>query len=481
MWPFKRKKKDVITETRDIDVPDKIFIEKEKNYYEWSLEEPDHFKSRLHDLLYGCYSHQNFIELFYCLPEVASAVNEIAKRVADAIWQLRKEWNDEVDYNDEDFNRLFSKPNPLTSFKDFVYQSVCYEILVGKQLWFFNKPTALEDEYKSIVAWWNLPAHKVTAELKKGNDPYTATELNDFVKYWKKGDRRFETEKVLPICHLNLASGTNINDTKPLLLGAEKAIRNLIPVYEARGTIYIKRGAMGFMVSGKKDDSGIIALTKNEKEELARDVNQMYGLTGNRHTIGITNQPVDFVRTQMSIAEMEPFEETLSDAVAIYKVLQIPRHLVPSKDASTYANANEDMKSFYTGVIIPWAKRYCEIWTDYMKLKDFRRYVYADFSHIEVLQENRKEKSEVDETYGNVWKQRWESGTCTLNEWITSFDGKKGTGSIYEKKLPEMTPDELEQVKSFINLSSNVNNNSEGETKSKGEKDKGVKKKGSSN
>jgi len=320
MWPFPKKKKNAVNQTRDIDIPDKVFIEKENNQYEWSLEEPAHFKSRLHDLLYGCYSHQNFIELFYCLPEVSAAVNEIAKRVSDATWQLRKEWNDEVDYNDEDFNRLFSKPNPLVSFKDFVYQSVCYEILVGKQLWYFNKPAALADEYASIIAWWNLPAHKVFAELNKSKDPYTATEISDFVKYWKKGDRKFDTEKVLPICHLNLASGTNVNDTKSLLMGAEKAIRNLIPVYEARGTIYIKRGAMGFLVSGKKDDSGIIALTKGEKKELIRDVNETYGVTGNRATIGITNQPVDFVRTQMSIAEMLPFDETEADAVSLIRL-----------------------------------------------------------------------------------------------------------------------------------------------------------------
>lgn len=480
MWPFSKKKNEIVHQKRDIDIPDKVFIDKEKDYYEWSLEEPAYHKNRLNDLLYGSYSQDNFIELFYCLPEISSAVNEIATRVSDATWQLRKEWNDEIDYNDEDFNRLFSKPNPLVSFKDFVYQSVCYEILVGKQLWYFNKPTALEDEYKSIIAWWNLPAHKVKAELNT-IDPYTSTELNDFVKYWKKLDRKFDTNKVLPICHLNLSSGTDVNDVKSMLIGAEKAIRNLIPVYEARGAIYVKRGAMGFLVSGKKDDSGIVALTKGEKKELIKDVNETYGLTGNKATVGITNQPVDFVRTQMSIAEMLPFDETLADAVAIYKVLQIPRHLVPSKDNSTFANANEDMKSFYSGIIIPWAKRYAEIWTEYMGLKEFRRYIYPDYSHIEVLQENRKEKSEVDRTYGEVWEKRWVSGICSLNEWIVANDGKKGSGSVFEKKLSEMTPDELELVKSFTNLKSNVNNNQQENIDNKGTEDKGIKKTSSSN
>lgn len=469
-WPFKKK---VVEETRDMNVPEKIFIEKEQDNYEWSLQEPSGFKERINELLYGYYSHQNFIELFYSLPEIFAPVHEIAKRVSDANWQLRKDWNDEIDYKDQDFNRLFSQPNPLVSFKDFVYQAVCYEILTGKQLWFFNKPTALPDEYKSIVAWWNLPAHLVTAEAVKGSDPYTATSINDFVKYWKKGTRKFETEKVLPICNLSLSSGTDVNDTKALLLGADKAIKNLIPVYEARGMIYIKRGAMGFLVSNKKDDSGMIALTRAEKKELNKDVNDNYGLTGGKSTVGITNQPVSFVKTSMSISEMQPFDETLADAVAIYKVLRVPRHLVPSKDNSTFANADADMRSFYIDVIIPWAERYAEIWTSYMKLKDFRRYIKPDYSHIGFLQENKKERADVDKTYGDVWKIRWESGACSLNEWITANDGTKGVGPLFDKKLFEMTPEELETIKLFINLKSNANSSTQNE-------DSGAKEKSSS-
>lgn len=459
MWPFTKSKKTAI-ETREFEIPEKVYIEKEANNYEYSLEEPSSVKLKLNELLYGHYSHNNFIELFYCLPEVFAPVHEIAKRVSDANWQFRKDWNDEIDYKDTDFNRLFSQPNPLTSMKDFVYQAVCYEILTGKQLWFFNIPTALPQEYKSIVGWWNLPAHLVKADLIKNKDPYTAIELKDFVSKWKMplngGERIFETEKILSICNLNLASGNNVNDTKSLLIGAEKAIKNLIPVYEARGAIYLKRGSMGFLVSNKKDDGGAVALTKGEKKELIKDVNDTYGLTNNKATIGITNQPISFVKTQMSISEMQPFDETLADAVAIYKVLRVPRHLVPSKDNSTFSNADADMKSFYSDVIIPWAKRYAEKWTSYMNLQEYRRYIYPDYSHIDVLQINKKEKAEVDKTNGIVWAQRWSMGACTLNEWITSYDGIKGTGELFNKKLSEMSPEELTQVKSFINLNANV-------------------------
>jgi hypothetical protein len=99
-----------VTQQREFHIPEKVFI---GPYYEWSEQEPASLKLGVYNLLNGFYSSQNFIELFYSVPEVFAPVHEIASRVADATWQLKKDWNDEVDYKDADFNRLFTQPNPL--------------------------------------------------------------------------------------------------------------------------------------------------------------------------------------------------------------------------------------------------------------------------------------------------------------------------------------------------------------------------------
>lgn len=445
---------------RSMDWPEKVFIEREGPYWEYSQEAPGGIDFKIQNLLTGYYGCQNYIELFYSLPEVFAPVHEIAKRVSDANWQLRKSWNDEIDYNDADFNRLFTNPNPISTFKDFVYQSVCYEILTGKLMWYFNKPKTLPDEYKSIITWSTLPSDKVTIKMKTNFDPYTSTSLNDFIEMYKvaagTGTRDFkEVEKVLPILNLSLSGTTyDLNNVKSYLQGADKAIRNLIPVYEARGIIYIKRGAMGVWVSRKSDQSGMIALTPAEMKEAAKQLNSDYGLNRNKETIGITSAPIDFVKSSMSIAELQPFEETLADATAIYTCLRVPAHFIPSKDKSTFNNANTDVKSFYEDVIIPWAKRYADIWTDYMKLGDFRRYIKPDFSHIGALQENRKEKADFESVNGNTYLQRWSAGVWSLNDWIVAIGEKKMTGPLYEKKILEYTPEELIQAKEIINLKS---------------------------
>lgn len=323
------------------DIPEKVFVEYENRQlpgggdsWEYSEIEPASVSHRFDDILFGGNSKQNFITLFYCLPEIFAPINEIATRVADANWQLCKDWNDEVDYNNSTFNRLFSKPNPLMSFKQFVWQAVCYEYLTGANFEHFNKPSFMPDEANSILSWMNMPTHRVEINKDKNVDPYTATDIADFIKNYKVlengKERTIETQKVLPMLHFDIYQGNQIDKFKSPLCGAHLAIKNLIPVYEARGVIYIKRGALGFLVSKKSDTSGLVSLTPREKQEAEDAYQQTYGLRLGKNQVSVSSAPVEYVSTSMSIQELQPFEETDADASAIYAVLKVPPQLKPS-------------------------------------------------------------------------------------------------------------------------------------------------------
>jgi len=433
---------------------------------EYSADAPALLNKTYNDLLYGAYNRKNFIQLFYCLPEIFAPINEIASRVADATWQLRKDWNDEIDYSNADFNRLFNSPNPFMTFKQFVYQSVCYEYLTGANIEYANKPGTLPRLPENILSWYNLPTDKVDIQKKKYYDIYSATSVKDIILGYKVGDRSFDIDNVLPFLNVDLMSTNDPTAFRSQLCGAELAIKNLLPVYEARGVIYVKRGALGFLVSAKSDESGRIPLNPKEKEDAQKVYQDSYGLRADKNQVGVSAAPVEFVKTSMSIQELQPFDETLADAVSIYATLKVPRHLVPTKDNSTFANAESDMKSFYANVIIPCANRYAQAWTNFFGFE--RRYIHADFSNTPELQENRKEKSEVDRTNGTVYYQRFTSGIMTLNEWAVAVDGEKSALSLYDKKIFEMLPDELELVKNILNLKSNVNTSENQGTQTQG-------------
>ena len=419
--------------------------------YEYSGDAPASLARSIEGVIEGAYNRQNFINLFYCLPEIFAPINEIATRVADADWQLRRTMDDAVVTNDEWFNRIFTQPNPLMSMKQYIWQSVCYELLTGASFESVNQPGTLADEYKSIIGLMNMPSQHVAMNKKQFVDPYTATDINDFINYYTVNDRKFEPKNVIALLHSDLKRGNVPDSFVSPLMGAKLAIRNLLPVYEARGVIYIKRGALGFLVSKKSDDSGLISLTPTERKEAQDIYQQSYGLQAGKNQVGVASAPLEYVSTSMSIKELEPFDETLADALAIAATLRVPRHLIPTKDASTFANADADIKSFYTNVVIPMANRKAMAWNNRFKIPN--RYIYADFSNVAELQENRKDKATVDQIYGNVWLQRWTSGVATLNEWLASNDMPPVIGNeIYDKKLFELTPEQLDIVKNIINL-----------------------------
>lgn len=459
-WPFNLlNKTEDKTQERNFEVPDKVYA-RGNEPIEYTLDHPAHNLNYIDSLLDGYYSPRNYLELFYCLPEIYSAVNFIARAVSDSNFQLIKEWNDEVDYKDADFNRLFSKPNPLQIHKELVYEAVCYEILTGKNFFYFNHNNLLallDTKPKRTITWSNLAASHVIIDTFKNIDPYSATSMSDFIQQYRiptaDGKYRiFPSEKVVPILNRDLKKPFDFNKTIPLIKGADKAIKNLIPVYEARGKIYIKGGPQGAWVSKKADNDGLKAISTAEKKEAVDEMNREYGLTGNRSPVAVLKAPMDFIRAGSSIQELQPFEETLQDAVAIYATLGIPRHHVPSKDHSTFSNAKEDDKQFYTSVVIPWAKRYADIFTEAFEYRKERRYIKPNFEHIEVLQENKKEKADVDKVNTTTYELQWKNGVITLNDWIVASGYEKQTGPVFEKRLPEMTPQELEMVKSFINL-----------------------------
>ena len=451
--------KDIAKRSAPIDIPDKVFIEREGNGYEYSEVPPPHVNWDIDDILGGHYGRHNFITLFYCLPEIFAPVNEIASRVAEATWQLCSTSNDAVDYKNKDFNRLFQQPNPLMTMKQFVWQAVCYDILTGANFEYLNKPSTLpQSDISSILSWFNLPTHEVCIDTKKDVDVYSSTSIKDFVNSIKikktGGDRIFPIENIIPFIKFDLKHGNHIDKFKSDLCGAHLAIKNLLPVYEARGVIYIKRGALGFLVSKKSDMSGVISLTPGETEEANKVYQGTYGINNGKSPVGVTSAPLEYISTAMSIQELQPFDETLADANVIYKTLRVPKHFVPSKDNSTFANADADTVAFYDDVIIPYANKYAQSWSEKFNIPN--RYIKADYSHIAVLQANKKEKAEVEAKNSDTWSKRWLSGACTLNDYIVSFDGVKGNGGVYEKKLLDLTPEELESVKNIINLKSNA-------------------------
>lgn len=441
----------------------KVYVtHNEYGHHEWSFDAPAHLLDDDNTLLHGKYSASNMITLFNVMPEIFAPVNEIASRVASINFVLKKFDDDQIVWDNKNFNRLFTQPNPLMDFKQHIWQAVVYEILTGASFQFINKPKLLSSGFDTIQTIINIPSDKIRIEADKTADPYTATEIKDFIKrVWIKRPndtkRDFDLDRLIMLLHTDMERSNDVSKFKTQISGASAAIKNLIPVYAARNQIYVKRGALGFIVSKKSDMNGTRALTAVEKEEMQKEFSRNYGVTGQKNLFPIATNAVDFVKTSASIQEMQPFDETEQNARAIYAVLRVPKHLCPTKGNSTFNNADADLKSFYTDVIIPKAKHYALLFTNAFAIDG--HYIDVDVSDIEILQSNKKDEADTAKTNGDVFEKQFKHGICTLNDWIVAIGGEASSDLIYDKRLFEMSEDEIAKIKKYINLNNSQQNN----------------------
>jgi HK97 family phage portal protein len=423
---------------------------------QFTFSRPDEFinSGDYRGLVDGPNSSSNFVELFHCVPEIFAPIHAIASRIANADFQLRRTFNDQVQYKDADWNRLFNTPNPLQHFRELIYEAVVYEYVTGNEYMLFNTPSAVGYKYQNVSSIWNLPADKIEPVKNSSLKLFTATTIEDLVSKYKLDDKNlYEPKDVLHIRAINLDWEQRKIKGKSPLLSAKKAIANLIAVYEARNVIYTKRGALGFIVSRKSDESGMQSLTAKEKDGIYNEFNGNYGITNNRTPIGITEAPIDYVKVGATISELQPFEETLADAMAIYSALQVPRELMPMKDGATFENQKQADRGFYQNVIMPKAANMMQSLTNKLGLNEAKLYLHASFDHIDVLQENKKEKAEVDKTNTETYRQRFINGVCSLNDWVVSTGNEKVTAiPLYDKRVYEMEPEELAKVKEVLSM-----------------------------
>jgi len=231
-----------------------------------------------------------------------------------------------------------------------------------------------------------------------------------------------------------------------------KPISNLIAVYEARNIIYVKRGALGFIANKHKDESGDVILTPSQKKEIREEFHKDFGVKSGNSPVAIVNHPVDFVRMNMSIAELMPFEETLEDAIQIASAFGIPANLVPRRDTAKYENLSVAENSFYSSTIIPEAKHFCSELTSFLGLEKSGLYLDVDFSHIVVMSTGLKEKEQTKAIASNRCHKDFLSGIITLNDWRAQIGESKVEDPIYSRLILQMNTSELERIKTILEL-----------------------------
>lgn len=406
----------------------------------------------------------NFMELFKTLPEVFWPIDYIAKRISEAHFDIKRTKDDSIVWcNRIGADKMLKRPNPVMTWREIVYQHFVYKLATGNA--FFRAAmgesiTAEAAKFQWCDNFWELPAQHVRVipqTYSYGIPIFGIADIEELIKGYQLDINEY-SELTIPwyqiwhdrdgIPHYHDACKFLKADSR--LLSQRRTIANLIAVYEARNVIYLKRGALGFIVSQKSDASGTVALEPKEKRELQETVNARYGVGEGQLPYGITDVPISFVKTSLSISELQPFDETLEDAIKIASVFGIPAVLVPRKDQSTFSNQDTAEKSVYTSTIIPAAKRFCEALTTFLGLEQKGYYLDCDFSDVACLQVGLKEAEEVKKLVNERCRSQFDCGLISINDWRAQIHEDALEGDIYDKVKFEMTPDEIAKVESIV-------------------------------
>lgn len=413
----------------------------------------------------------NYLELFKSVPEVFFPIDYIASRIAGAKFVVKRVKDDSIVWNNKIINAIITQPNPLTTWREFVYSHFVYKLCTGNSFVRAAMSDALAsgDKFKYCSHFWVLPADKVKIEPHRHAIPlFGVTEVEEIIDKYVLNFGFCGNLNIQPfqVWHdrdglADYHSGSMFLKSHSRLSSQNMPISNLIAVYEARNVIYVKRGGLGFIVSRKEDETGSIALTEAEKKTLIEQNLEKYGVAGGKLPYGISDVPIDFVRTNLSIQELQPFDETLADAISIAGTFGIPAVLVPRKDQSTFSNQSTAEKSVYCSTVIPMTKQFCQELTHFLGLENGGYFLDCDFSDVDCLQNGLKEAEEVKNSVNTRCKDQFNHGLISLNDWRAAIGESMVDNPLFEKIKFDMTDEELNQINRVFNTKSGVENGRE--------------------
>ena len=393
------------------------------------------------------YAGENLYTIYKEISEVQFPINFIVERAKKPQIVIKSFQTDEVVWNNERLNKLLENVNPYYSFKDYVAYSILMRLINGNSYCYAATDPMFKDKlYKYCNAFYVLPSHKV--DIKTWNyhpDLYSGKTKEEIIKGYElqTNGLRYTLD---PNCILHIKDNIDF-DSRYLkafsrLQSQKYPIANLMSVYEARNVIYTKRGALGAIVSKMGDATGAVAMTPSEKKQLHDDFYANYGVEYDKRQHVISSIPIEYIQMGMNIQELEPFKETLNDAVQIAGCFQIDKELIPREDSSTFANQKTAEIKTYSDVIIPLVNEELAYQSRFMGLVNDGFYFDALWDEVAVLQQAKYERETSDKVITERCKIEFDSGLITLNDWRAKLNMEAIDNPIYDKTLLEMSESE---------------------------------------
>ena len=281
------------------------------------------------------------------LAEVWFTIDAIASRASSVPYVL-KDVNDNIIEPKDNLKKLLTTPNPYSSFAQFIYDSVFFELSTGNALNYAFVSELYKGkrvDYTTIQSLWQLNPNDTAMQLNSAvKNIFASTSEKDIVLYYETLSngykQRIEPQYVTHerLTFLNKIEGDTYSDSP--LFSVEKNINNLLAVYAARFNIYENNGNAGIIFRQAQNNSEQLSEAVNPitRDKMIDEALSRNGITGNKRVVGFSSVPLGWINTLATIKDLEPFRETKEDAIQIAGIYQVDKDLVPTADGATFEN-----------------------------------------------------------------------------------------------------------------------------------------------
>lgn len=235
--------------------------------------------------------------------------------------------------------------------------------------------------------------------------------LDSMIKSYKYCEETIPSDEIL---YRWIANTNNPLIGESPLKALYMPLSNIRESYNARNVIIVKKGALGILSNSSTDSIGTKNVTQAERDTIEKQYHKDYNLNDGGKSVIITDSNLTWQPMSFPTKDLMLFEEVSANFMKIIDAFGLNINLFSREKGSTYENLSQGLKQAYQTTIIPLGEEYA---MKYQKLFGIpeNETLMLDYSHIAVLQENEKEKSEVLNNKANATQTLINSG-YTLDE-----------------------------------------------------------------
>jgi len=340
-------------------------------------------------------NNDGVIKAYAECPPLSAIINKKGRAANNGVHKLYRKGGSEVK-GYSPFKDIIKSPNPCITGNQFRVNSQFIAQLYGYCVILKTYPV-VGFELEAPPNLWIVPPSMV--KVTWSEDYLFAGSIIDLIKeitYTPPGSKTIKLEREdVYILTGEQPSLSHPYLTESVLTGQEEVISGLINLFNTQNSLIESRGAIGMITPDQKDGMGqTFPLMDSEKEIIQSDFKK-YGTLKDKFKYIITNQSLKFTAISAPIREMMLQETAKQYTQALCDAIGFPYGLMSEGGNTTFSNQNSYKKELYTDFIIPTDVQWCQQYDEMSGITEAGFETKVDYSHLSILADDEKEKSEV--------------------------------------------------------------------------------------